>query len=104
MIVWNNLIYWVLSTLQGILNLYFWVVLIAVLLTWVNPDPYNPIVRFLHSVTEPVFDFVREHLPVVFGGIDLSPIIVLFAIGFVQRVVLTSLQQYLIVGGGMAFG
>jgi YggT family protein len=103
-IVWNNLIYWIITTLQELLNIYFWIVFIAVLLTWIEPNPYNPIVRFLYSVTEPVFDFVREHLPVVFGGIDLSPIIVLLAIGFIQRVVLTSIAQYLLAPGGMAYG
>lgn len=98
MIVWNNLIAWLLYTTGQILNLYFWVVFIAVLLTWIEPNPYNPIVRFLYSITEPVFDFVREHLPVVFGGIDLSPMVVLLAIGFIQRVVLGSLSQYLMMG------
>jgi len=102
-IVWNNLIFWVISTLQSILNIYFWIVFIAVILTWIEPNPYNPIVRFLYAITEPVFDFVREHMPVVFGGIDLSPMVVLIAIGFIQRVVLTSLAQYLLVGGP-AFG
>ena len=103
MIVWNNLIGFILYTLQELLNLYFWIVLIAVILTWIEPNPYNPIVRFLYAVTEPVFDFVRGHLPTVFGGIDLSPIVVMLAIGFLQRVVLTSLAQYLMVGG-VAFG
>src|SRR5260370_32960784 len=82
-------------TLQELLNLYFWIVIIAVLMSWIEPNPNNPIVRFLYSVTEPVFDFVREHLPVVFGGIDFSPFVVIIAIGFVQRVVLVSLEQYL---------
>ena len=85
----------VIVTLQELLNLYFWIVIIAVLMSWFEPNPYNPIVRFLYSVTEPVFDFVREHLPVVFGGIDFSPFVVIIAIGFVQRVVLVSLAQYL---------
>lgn len=104
MIAWNNLILFVISTLQEVLSLYSWIVLIAVLLTWIEPNPYNPIVRFLYSVTEPVFDFVREHIPVVFGGIDLSPIIVFIAIRFVQQVVLTTLAQYLLVSGSPAFG
>ena len=103
MFVWNNLISFVLSTLAELLNLYFCIVLIAVILTWIEPNPYNPIVRFLYAITEPVFDFVREHIPVVFGGIDLSPVIVLLAIGFIQRVVLGSLAQYLMVGSP-AFG
>jgi YggT family protein len=102
-IVWNNLISFILYTLEELLNLYFWIVLIAVILTWIEPNPYNPIVRFLYAVTEPVFDFVREHLPTVFGGIDLSPIVVMLAIGFLQRVVLASLAQYLLAGNA-AFG
>jgi YggT family protein len=104
-IFWNNLIGWLLFTIGEILNLYFWIVFIAVILSWIEPNPYNPIVRFLYSVTEPVFDFVREHLPVVFGGIDFSPMIVLLAIGFIQRVVLTSVAQYLLMGSSSpAFG
>jgi YggT family protein len=103
-IAWNNLILFVISTLQEVLSIYSWIVLIAVLLTWIEPNPYNPIVRFLYSVTEPVFDLVREHIPVVFGGIDLSPIIVFIAIRFVQQVVLTTLAQYLLVSGSPAFG
>jgi YggT family protein len=102
-ILWNNLIGWMLYTVQELLNIYFWIVFIAVILTWIEPNPYNPVVRFLYSVTEPVFDFVREHLPTVFGGIDLSPMVVLLAIGFLQRVVLVSLAQYLMVGG-VVFG
>ena len=105
MIFWNNLIAWSLYTIGEILNLYFWIVFIAVILSWIEPNPYNPIVRFLYSVTEPVFDFVREHLPVVFGGIDFAPMVVLLAIGFIQRVVLTSVAQYLLMGASSpAFG
>jgi YggT family protein len=104
-ILWNNLIGWALSVTGEILNLYFWIVFIAVILTWIEPNPYNPIVRFLYSVTEPVFDFVREHLPVVFGGIDLSPMVVLLAIGFIQRVVLVTIAQYLLMSpASPAFG
>lgn len=68
-----------------VLNLYFWVVIVATLLTWVRPDPYNPIVRFLRAITEPVFYRVRRLMPfVMIGGFDLSPIVVLLAIQFVQ--------------------
>lgn len=67
--------------LQMVLNLYMWVVIISALLTWVNPDPYNPIVRFLYGLTEPVYKKVRRYLPFVFiGGFDLSPIVVLVVI------------------------
>ena len=104
MIFWNQLIGWTLSTISYLLTIYFWIVFVAVLLTWIEPNPYNPIVRFLYSVTEPVFDFVREHIPTVFGGIDLSPMVVLLAIGFLQRVVIGSLFQYLTIGAAPSFG
>ena len=71
--------------LYGLLSAYWWIVIIAAVMTWINPDPYNPIVRFFYGVTEPVFDLIREHLPVNFGGIDLSPIVVLVVIQILQR-------------------
>jgi YggT family protein len=79
-------------------------VIIAAVLTWIEPNPYNPIVRFLYSVTEPVFYWVREHVPVVFGGLDLSPILVIIAIQLAQQVLLPTLEQLLLPTGGMAFG
>jgi YggT family protein len=81
------------QTLSGLLQIYFWIVIIATLLSWVHPDPYNPIVRTLYTMTEPVFDWVREHLPVYFGGLDLSPIVVIIAIQFVQQVLIFNLLQ-----------
>ena len=80
MYAWTNLIIFIAQTLNGLLTLYLYVVIIAALMTWIEPNPYNPIVRFLYSVTEPVFEWFREHLPVVFGGIDFSPLIVILVI------------------------
>ena len=78
-----------------LLWIYWWIVLVAVLLTWVSPDPYNPIVRFLRSVTEPVFYQVRRRMPfVVIGGWDLSPIVVMLAIRVLQIVVVDSLYAF----------
>ena len=80
--------------LDYLLTFYWWIVIIAVLLTWVNPDPYNPIVRFLRGVTEPVFYQVRRYLPfVVISGIDLSPIVVLLLIRVVRMVVVVPLAE-----------
>ncbi len=98
MTLWTSLVLYVLGALNGLLTLYFWVVIIAALMTWIEPNPYNPIVRFLYSVTEPVFDWVREHIPVVFGGIDFSPLVVLFAIGLVQQVLLPAVERSLVFG------
>ncbi len=83
------------TVLGSLLNLYWWIVLIAVLLTWVNPDPYNPVVRFLRSVTEPVFYQVRRRLPfIVVSGMDLSPIVVMLGIYVLQTVVVEPLREF----------
>ena len=75
-----------------LLGLYSWVIIAAALMTWVSPDPRNPIVMFLRRVTEPVLEPVRRMLPPwKTGGLDLSPLIVLIAIQFVERVVLPAL-------------
>jgi len=80
--------------LNYLLTLYWWIVVIAVLLTWVNPDPYNSIVRFLRGVTEPVFYQIRRRLPfIVISGIDLSPIVVLLLIEVVRMVVVVPLAD-----------
>jgi len=96
--VWTNLVLWVAQVLSGILSLYFWVVIVAAVMSWIEPNPYNPIVRILYSVTEPVFNFCREHLPVVFGGIDFSPILVIFGIQFLQQYLLPTLTRILVFG------
>ena len=75
------------SVIGWMLSAYMWVVIISALITWVNPDPYNPIVRFLRNATEPVFYRIRRWLPfVVVGGFDLSPILVIVAIQLITRI------------------
>ncbi|HYB89994.1 MAG TPA: YggT family protein [Candidatus Binataceae bacterium] len=98
MYAWTNLVIFVASVLSQILGVYFWIVIVAAVLTWVEPNPYNPIVRFLHSVTEPVFDWVREHVPVFFGGIDFSPLVVILAIQFLQQYLIPTVTRALISG------
>jgi YggT family protein len=80
--------------LDKLLTLYLWVVIISALLSWVNPDPYNPIVRFLRGATEPVFARVRRWLPfAVLGGFDLSPVVVIFVIYFLQLFAVGTLED-----------
>ncbi len=74
----------ILEFILIILNLYMWVVIIAALITWVQPNPYNPIVRFLSNVTEPVYRVIRRYIPTTFGGFDIAPIILILAIQFLQ--------------------
>jgi len=95
---WTNLIIFIARFLDQILTLYFWVVIIATLMTWIEPNPYNPIVRFLYSVTEPVFGWVRDHLPVFFGGIDFSPMVVIFVIIFLQQYLIPTATRALVFG------
>ena len=75
------------------LYFYMWVIIIRAVLSWVSPDPYNPIVRFIHNVTEPVLFRVRMWLRLGYGGIDFSPIVVLLAILFLQNFVVRSLAD-----------
>jgi len=85
-------VYRLIGFVGWVLDVYSWVIIAAALITWVSPDPRNPIVTFLRRVTEPVLEPVRRLLPPWrTGGLDLSPMIVLIAIQFVQRVVLPSL-------------
>jgi YggT family protein len=85
--------------LSQLLGFYIWVVIIAAVITWIEPNPYNPIVRFLYSITEPVFDFVREHIPTNFGGIDFAPMVVIAVIWFLQMWLLPTLANLLTPAG-----
>ena len=64
---------------------YMWIIIIRAVLSWVNPDPYNPLVRFLYRVTEPVLRPIRDRLPTWQMGLDLSPLIVILIIYFLQQ-------------------
>ena len=75
-----------------VLTIYMWIIIIRALISWVNPDPFNPIVRFLYQVTEPVLYRVRRFLPPL-GGIDLSPLIVILLIVFLQQFLVPSLYD-----------
>lgn len=68
----------------GIVSLYKWVIIISALLSWVRPDPYNPIVQMLNRLTEPAYALVRRFIPTVFGGMDLAPVIIIFILIFLE--------------------
>jgi len=80
--------------LDYVLFFYMLIIIARAVLSWVNPDPYNPIVRFIHSVTEPVIYQVRSRIPTSFGGIDFSPVIVILIIYFLQIFVVQSLMRF----------
>jgi YggT family protein len=87
----RNLIEALAYILNMALTIYMWVIIARAILSWVNPDPYNPIVRFLYNITEPVLWWVRRRVPLIFGGLDLSPLLVLLAIVFLQRFLVSTL-------------
>ncbi len=93
MFVIANLLVAVAQVLDYILWAYLWIIIGRVIVSWVNADRYNPIVRFLYSATEPVLARVRRRLPAVAGGFDLSPIVVWIAVIFLQRFLIRSLYD-----------
>ncbi|DAB37786.1 MAG: YggT family protein [Sulfuricurvum sp.] len=78
----------IISGLGGIvhslLTVYTWVVIIGALLTWVRPDPYNPIVQIIYRLTEPAYRAVRKIMPTVFNGLDLAPIILIVLLNVID--------------------
>jgi YggT family protein len=74
------------------LNIYMWIIIARALISWVNPDPYNPIVSFLYRATEPVLYRIRRVMPDL-GGLDLSPLIVILIIYFLKEFVVRSLYM-----------
>ena len=93
MFVFSNFLIAAAKVLSLVLSIYMWIIIARAVLSWVNPDPYNPIVRFIHNLTEPVLYQIRRRLPVVFGGIDLEPVVVLIAIVFLEHFVVASLFE-----------
>ncbi|MDP2168104.1 MAG: YggT family protein [Thermodesulfovibrionales bacterium] len=102
MFILGNLLLGIAKVLDIALEAYMWIIIIRALISWVNPDPYNPIVRFLHAVTDPVLRPVRKVIG--FGmGIDISPVVVILGIMFLKYFIVASLSELAvrIKGGGI---
>ncbi len=94
MFVFSNFLQALATILDTLLWLYFWLIIVSAILSWVSPDPFNPVVRVIRSLTEPVFQKVRNWIPFTnLGGIDLSPIVVLLGIEFLRIFLVQTLQQ-----------
>lgn len=74
----------VFKVILTVISLYKWVIIISALLSWVRPDPYNPIVQMLYRLTEPAYNLVRRFIPTIVGGMDLAPLIVIFVLIFLE--------------------
>lgn len=89
----NSLLTGIGQILHIILNIYLWIIVIGALISWVNPDPFNPVVRFLRRATDPLFFWLRRHVPLVTGGIDISPIIAIALIVFIDNALVPTLVE-----------
>jgi YggT family protein len=89
----GNLILTIAEILNLILTAYMWIIIVSALISWVSPDPYNPIVRFLYRITEPVLRPIRRVIGYRLGPIDISPLIVILVIMFIQRFLIVSLVE-----------
>ncbi len=76
----SNIIFGLGGILHNLVTIYIWIVIIASLLTWVRPDPNNPIVQLLYRITEPAYALVRRYIPSVYNGVDLSPLVIIIGL------------------------
>lgn len=82
---------------HSLLTVYMWIVIIGALLTWVRPDPYNPIIQVINRLTEPAYRFVRRLMPTVFNGLDLAPLILIVSLQIID-VILVNIINALVLG------
>jgi YggT family protein len=93
MFIVGNFIAAIAHIIDIALTIYLWIIIVRAALSWVNPDPYNPIVRFIYQLTEPVMAPVRRWVPLRGLGMDFSPIIILLVIIFLRSFLVASLLQ-----------
>ena len=87
-----NIIVGIGGILHSLLTIYIWVIIIAAVLSWVRPDPYNPIVQFLTRITSPAYHLVRRMMPTTFNGIDLAPLIIIIGLQVIDIILITLLN------------
>jgi YggT family protein len=92
MFLLGNFILALAKLINFALSVYIWVIIASAVISWVNADPYNPIVRFLRQVTEPPLMRIRRFVPIM-GGLDLSPMVLILAVIFLQSFLVPTLQQ-----------
>jgi len=89
----SNFLVALAKLINFVLSAYIWIIIGRAIISWVNPDPHNPIVRFLYEVTEPVLSRIRRYVPAFIGGIDFAPMIVILVIIFLQSFLVPTLMQ-----------
>lgn len=95
MFILANFLFALARLLDVALTIFYWLILIKAIISWVNPDPYNAIVQFLHKVTEPVLEPIRKMLPASLKfGIDISPIVAFLAIIFLKSFLVKTIIDF----------
>lgn len=92
MFVLGNLVASLADLLNTVFSLYSWVIIARVLISWVSPDPFNPIVQFLQRVSDPYLNLFRRFIPPL-GSVDISPILALLALQFAQKFLVKTLLE-----------
>lgn len=92
--VFSTFLLAIAQILSMVINIYIWIIIIAALISWVQPNPYNPIVNILYKLTEPLYAKIRRYIPTIISGIDLTPIIVILVLKFIDLFVVKILYAY----------
>jgi len=88
----NALIYSIVQLLHTVITVYIWIVIISALLSFVRPDPSNPIVQTLYRLTEPVYAWIRRKMPfLIMGGLDLTPLVIILGLQFLDTFMMRAL-------------
>ena len=93
MFIVGNFIYAVAYVIDLLISAYMFILIARVIVSWVNADPFNPIVRFLYQATEPVLSRIRRIIPSIWGGLDFSPLIAMIILVFCRIFIVQSLFQ-----------
>ena len=93
MFIMGNLLFSIARLLDIIITLFYWIIIIRALISWVNPDPFNPVVQFLHKATEPILTPIRRILRMQFWAVDLSPFIAVLTLIFIQSFLVKTLMD-----------
>ncbi len=94
MIILANLLAGIATVLDMLLGMVIFLVVARAVISWVNPDPYNPVVRFLHSSTDPMLTPLRRYIPPIGGSVDITPIVLLLLLYFLRVALVGSLADY----------
>jgi len=86
----GNIVVALLQVIDSLLSIYMYVILAAAVVSWFNLPPYNPVVKFLNTATEPVLRPIRSRLP-LWGGVDFSPLVAIFAIVIIKKLLVAAM-------------